>query len=250
MINTNVTDLEQVKAIGLQVKRDVNKLYKSLELDIDGIFKSMLLLKKKKYAALVIKEVDGRIEYEKEMKGLDLVRRDWCPLSKDTGRFVVDKILSGVPREEIVAAIHDHLRTLASNVRNGSLPLEQFVITKGLNKSPKDYPDVKGQPHLQVALKMLAENRHVNIGDHIPYVICVSSPTAAPGSVFAHPEGASVAQRAHHPDEVFRSQSELTVDVEWYLSQQILPPISRLCEPIEGTSQATLSIQLGLDATK
>jgi len=48
----------------------VNKLYKSLELDLDGIFKSMLLLKKKKYAALVINEVDGKITYEKEMKGI------------------------------------------------------------------------------------------------------------------------------------------------------------------------------------
>ena len=31
-----------------QVKNEVNKLYKLLEIDIDGVFKSMLLLKKKK----------------------------------------------------------------------------------------------------------------------------------------------------------------------------------------------------------
>ena len=31
-----------------QVKSEVNKLYRLLEIDIDGIFKSMLLLKKKK----------------------------------------------------------------------------------------------------------------------------------------------------------------------------------------------------------
>ena len=37
----------------------------------------MLLLKKKKYAAISIKETDGGLIYEKEMKGLDLVRRDW-----------------------------------------------------------------------------------------------------------------------------------------------------------------------------
>ena len=37
----------------------------------------MLLLKKKKYAAVSIKEVDGGLVLEKEMKGLDLVRRDW-----------------------------------------------------------------------------------------------------------------------------------------------------------------------------
>lgn len=65
----NAPPTTQVKEIGNQVKREVNKLYKSLELDLDGVFKSMLLLKKKKYAALVVVEnADGTISYEKEMK--------------------------------------------------------------------------------------------------------------------------------------------------------------------------------------
>lgn len=240
MINTNSTDLPKVRELGAVVCREVNKMYKSLELDIDGIFKSMLLLKKKKYAAVVIEEEhDGTIALKKEMKGLDLVRRDWCPLSKDTGKFVVDQILSGQPREEIVASIHEHLADLATRVRNGTEDLNRFVITKGLNKSPKDYPDCKGQAHLQVALEMLKNNRPVNIGDHIPFIICAQGP-----------EGSHAPQRAKHPDDVIRSNGELSIDVEWYLANQILPPISRLCEPIEGTSAAILSTQLGLDAKK
>jgi DNA polymerase alpha subunit A len=150
MINTNCTDLAETKKMGHLVMKEVNTLYRSLELDMDGIFKSMLLLKKKKYAAVVIKEENGVVTYEKELKGLDLVRRDWCPLSKDTGKFVVDQILSGNPREEIVIAIHDRLEVIAGQVRSGTLPLDVFVITKGLNKNPRDYPDCKGQAHLQV----------------------------------------------------------------------------------------------------
>jgi DNA polymerase alpha subunit A len=70
MINTSLTDIAKVREIGNTVKREVNKLYKSLELDLDGIFKSMLLLKKKKYAAVVINELpDGTLAFEKEMKG-------------------------------------------------------------------------------------------------------------------------------------------------------------------------------------
>ena len=215
-----------------------------------------------RYAALTITEVDGKVVYNQELKGLDLVRRDWCPLSKDTGnsevfealfkiimasfhrilyigKNVVDLILSGKPKEEIVSIIHEQLAQLATNARAGSIDLAQFVVTKGLNKNPRDYPDHKSQPHLQVALKMLSENKPVNIGDHIPYVICKEGT-----------EGSTASMRAHHPDEVFRSQGALTVDVEWYLAQQILPPISRLCEPIDGTSVAQISLQLGLDASK
>jgi DNA polymerase alpha subunit A len=240
MINTNSRELKQVKELGRTVCTEVNKLYKSLELDVDGVFASMLLLKKKKYAALTIDERDGKIIYEKELKGLDLVRRDWAPISKNTGKWVVDTILKpGSERENIVLAIHDHLSDLATKIRSGDMDLKEFIVTKGLNKNPKDYPDVKGQPHLQVALKMLAENRPVNIGDHIPYVICKEGP-----------EGSTPPQRAHHPDEVFRSNGSLTIDYEWYLTNQILPPISRLCEPIDGTSQVAISEKLGLDSSK
>lgn len=44
-----------------------------------------------------------------EQKGLDIVRRDWCPLSKDCGNFALRAILSGRPRDEVVADIHEHL---------------------------------------------------------------------------------------------------------------------------------------------
>ena len=53
--------------------------------------------------------------------------------------------------------------------------------------------------------------------------------------------------RAYHPDDVLRSNGGLTIDYEWYLSNQILPPISRLCEPIDGTSTIELSKCLGLE---
>lgn len=60
----------------------------------------------------------------------------------------------------------------------------------------------------------------------------------------------SYAQRAYHPDMVQRSGGRLQIDVEWYLTQQILPPIARLCEPIEGTSSASIAERLGLDGSK
>jgi DNA polymerase alpha subunit A len=69
------------------VKSEVNKLYRLLEIDIDGVFRSMLLLKKKKYAALsVSKNPDGSLRTTKELKGLDIVRRDWCDLAKQAGK--------------------------------------------------------------------------------------------------------------------------------------------------------------------
>ncbi|XP_028935411.1 DNA polymerase alpha catalytic subunit [Ornithorhynchus anatinus] len=88
MINTNSADLDEVFKLGNKVKSEVNRLYRRLEIDVDGVFKSLLLLKKKKYAALVVEPTaDGRYATRRELKGLDVVRRDWCDLAKDAGNL-------------------------------------------------------------------------------------------------------------------------------------------------------------------
>lgn len=61
----------------------------------------MLLLKKKKYAAVMYNSTNSDKETHTEIKGLDLVRRDWCPLSKKLGNKVLFTILSGKSFEEI-----------------------------------------------------------------------------------------------------------------------------------------------------
>lgn len=78
------------------------------------------------------------------------MRREWCLLSKDTGKFVLDRILSGETREAVVASIHEYLEVLATSMRAGQVAVPQYVITKGLNKAPHEYPDAKSQPHVQV----------------------------------------------------------------------------------------------------
>ena len=160
---------------------------------------------------------------------------------------------------------------------------------------PRRYPDSKSQPHLRVAKAMLKEGRAVNVGDHIPYVICmyrrpsrVVSRTRrsrrrrrdthvkrhAGLDEHGNSSNKGVAERTVHPDNVDPDTTAVDkrpgmekegapavvtpggptpkpkVDVEWYLAQQILPPIARLCEPIAGMSKASIADRLGLDARK
>jgi len=254
MINTRISDtnaLSTVRKLGEQVKKEVNNLYRTLELEIDGIFRTMLLLKKKKYAAVTVElKRNGEIEFGREEKGLDLVRRDWCVQSKDTGHYVLDQILSTEQEKEVTTSkILNNLEELAQHMRDGKVPLEKYVITKGLSKHPKDYPDGRALPHVHVAKMMIKNNRRLTIGDHIPYVICEPLETDAENKDNKKVSKSS-AERARHPDEIARSGGILKPDVEWYLTQQILPPVSRLCEPIEGLSQGLIAQRLGLNASK
>jgi DNA polymerase alpha subunit A len=65
---------------------------------------------------------------------------------------VLNQILSRESREDLVEACHDYLRQIAADLRTpGKVPVDKFIIHKGLTKDPKDYADAKNQPHVQVS---------------------------------------------------------------------------------------------------
>jgi DNA polymerase alpha subunit A len=176
MVYTGSDSLAEVTALGGVIKREVNKRYRLLEIEVDGVYRCMLLLKKKKYAAVKVERgADGRQVETVEAKGLDMVRRDWSPLAKQASQFALDRVLSCAPRDEVVAAIHEHLTALAAAVVAGEVPLNKYVVTKQLTKRPEDYPDAKSQPHVQVALRRKAAGKRDG-------TMAVSPPAPAPGA--------------------------------------------------------------------
>ncbi|EJD43695.1 hypothetical protein AURDEDRAFT_88520 [Auricularia subglabra TFB-10046 SS5] len=236
-LNSNKLTIKEAKEIANEFKKLVNEQYKRLEIDLDGIFERLLLLQKKKYAALKVDGTDENKTTTKEVKGLDMKRREYCALSKDMSQKILDVILDPkMSSDVVVEKIHEGLIALRENVTSGNIPLEQFIINKRLGKEPEAYPDGKSQPHVQVALRMKLRNATARAGDVIPYVFCKSDA-----------DKASQADKAHHPDEVRKSGGKLQIDYDFYLANQILPPAERLCDPIEGTDRARLAECLGLD---
>lgn len=240
MINTNATEYKEALRIGQEFKKSVNERYRLLEIDIDGVFERMLLLQKKKYAAVLVDE-DGK--RTTEIKGLDMKRREYSALSKNVSNYVLDQILSGQATELVVEHIHEYLSDISTKIKSGEIPLDDFIIYKRLGKNPEDYPDVKSQPHVQVALRMKQRGGSARMGDVIPYIFCLGEDGSCSSKT-------AQADRAHHPDELRRKDSQLKVDYEHYLALQLLPPVERLCESIEGTDRSRLAECLGLDPAK
>ena len=265
MINTNKDNLAEVHKVGQEVKREVNKRYKLLEIEMDGCYRSMLLLKKKKYAAVVVEPSmhEGKTIYVErvEKKGLDTVRRDWCKLAKDVGDTCLDEIFVKRSVEDTVEKIHDALREARTKMVNNQVNLESYIVTKQLTKSPRDYPDANSQPHVKVALRRIEQGKQdgVNAGETVPYIICcevkpedekdMTNDAIANGHASSKSGGKGLAERAFHPEE-YNENPNLRVDLHYYLTQQLHPVISRLCAPIEGTDAARLADCLGLDASK
>ena len=128
MINTNADNIAQALSVGVDFRRSVNEKYKLLEIDIDNIFRRLLLHAKKKYAAINMAEVDGKYVEKLEVKGLDMKRREYCNLSKEASQKLLNEILSGEDPEVVLEKIHEYLRELAGKMRENTIPVQKYVI--------------------------------------------------------------------------------------------------------------------------
>ena len=166
-------------------------------------------------------------------------------IAKVSGETVLDKILvPDKPISLIVDDIHEYLKRLSEEMRHNELPLENFVINKALTKRPEEYHDTK-LTHVAVALRYNQKNlgKHLRAGDTVSFVICLDG-TKNPAT-----------QRGYHIEEVRQTQtavteSNLKVDIEYYLSQQLLPVVSRLVDPIDGTDPAIIAEMLGVEVKR
>jgi len=210
MVNTMKSELIEAILTGLQLKQEINNQFKKdrnsrdqiLEVELDGVFKKMLLLKKKKYAGLSVtnymqiaqsQNLNIKEQLKLEIKGMDMIRRDWSKLTKDVSNFVLNILMESGDLEEvynyigrvnhvlnILAFVKNPLNYQCSDFKeiqakmkaeivhsNNSGPTEElnseelpkidikdFIIKKQLNKKPSEYADTSGQPHVRVALWM------------------------------------------------------------------------------------------------
>lgn len=128
MINTNMDNMSDAIKVGEEFKKSVNERYRLLEIDVDNIFRRLLLHAKKKYAAVNLTEVDGRYVEKLEVKGLDMKRREYCALSKEVSSKLLNEILSGEDQEVVLNKIHEYLRELAERMKEYTIPVQKYVI--------------------------------------------------------------------------------------------------------------------------
>ncbi|KAG9239324.1 hypothetical protein BJ875DRAFT_448380 [Amylocarpus encephaloides] len=240
MINANVDNVEDAMKVGNEFKRAVNDRYRLLEIDIDNVFRRILLQAKKKYAAINLVQIDGKFVDKMEVKGLDMKRREYCNLSKEVSSQLLNEILSGDESDVVIERIHEYLRDISAKMRENAIPTRKYTIYTKLGKAPKDYPNADSMPQVQVALREMSRGKTVRKDDVMAYIV------TGDGKSSSEPP----AKRSYTPSDVTKAESGLTPDVEWYLYKQIFPPVERLCANISGTDTVRLADCLGLDVRK
>jgi DNA polymerase I len=213
MIKTDTQDIEKAIEIGNNIANFLNeKLQGKLKIKVENIFKTLLILTKKRYAGWSFEKIDSQFKDEIVMKGIETVRRDWCDLVSETQEEVLKILL----KEQNPKKAFAYFKEVVQKLQSGQIPLEKLTIIKGISKRPEQYKGV--QPHVELVKKMRkrGEVEIPSIGDRVGFVIVKGLQL--------------VSERAEDPEYV--KKHNLKIDSKYYIESQLLPPLERVFEAI------------------
>jgi hypothetical protein len=181
-----------------------------ISLEYEKTFHPYLLCSKKRYAGLYHTEADSKPFVA--AKGLDLVRRDRIPLVRDLQKEILDMVLW---KRDLQGAVQ-RIRSIASDLLTGKVPLLKLVLSKQLKGS---YKNPEAQPHVTVVRKIEARlpGSQPQAGDRVPYVFLELGDPKANSSLMAE-------------DPAYAEKNNLPINYLYYLEHGLITPLSTILE--------------------
>ncbi|MDH7476938.1 MAG: DNA polymerase domain-containing protein [Candidatus Bathyarchaeota archaeon] len=174
---------------------------------------------KKRYAGLL---PDGQLD----VVGLEVIRGDWASIAKK----VQERVLEIVLKEQSPRKAAKYVQQIIYELRQKRIPYRDLIIWKTLTKAPEEY-EVKAS-HVEAAKMLMEKGWKLSVGDKIGYVIVVGT-----GRLYERVK-----------PYMFASYDE--VDMEYYISKQIVPAAARVLESFGITDEQLLTSQVEEKGTK
>ena len=171
-------------------------LPESMELEYEGFYRRGFFVSKKRYAVIA----DGEII----AKGLELVRRDWAPIVKQTQEAVLMAILKEGDSNKAISEVKKVMKKL----RNGDVDKKELIIHTQITKPLNQYKQVG--PHVIAAQKIEEHGIKVTRGTIIQYIIAKGK--------------GSISQRA----VPYEYSEGYDYDKDYYINNQLIPAVERI----------------------
>lgn len=190
----------------------------NMELELEGYYDRGFFVTKKRYAVIH--------EGEITVKGLELVRRDWAAVAKNTQHAILEAILKDASPKKAKKIVKDVINEL----REGKTPIQDLIIHTKLTKKPENYKQTA--PHVEAAERLIEHNIEVKSGNIISYIIT---------------KGKEPISKRAYPTELLGNRA---YDPEYYIQNQVLPATLRILEAIGFTEEQILTNekQVSLDS--
>lgn len=214
---------EAIKQKAKEFLKHINsKLPGMLELEFEGFYTRGFFVTKKRYAVI---DEEGRIT----TRGLEVVRRDWSAIAKETQAKVLEAILKDGSVEKAVKIVKQVVEDLA----NYRVPVEKLVIYEQITRELSAYKATG--PHIAIAKRLKAKGVKVKPGMIINYVVLRGDK--------------KISDRAILLDEYDPKKHKY--DPDYYIHNQVLPAVLRILEAFgykEKDLEYQKTKQMGLDA--
>jgi DNA polymerase I len=169
-----------------------------LEMKPDRVYVRIFFTEaKKRYAGLL---TDGRLD----IVGLEVIRGDWATIAKK----VQEKVLEIVLKEKSSKKAAEHVQQSIYELRHRQVPYRDLIIWKTLTKPVEEYA-VKAS-HVEAARMLMERGWKLTAGDKVGYIVVHGS-----GRLYEHVK-----------PYVYASYDE--VDIDYYVSSQIVPAAARV----------------------
>jgi DNA polymerase I len=180
-----------------KLEEEIKRILK-LEVEIGEVYTRIFFTEaKKRYAGL---RQDGSLD----IVGLEVIRGDWTKVAKDVQEHILEIIL----KEQSPKKAADYVRSVIADLKHRKVPLHELIIWKTLTKSPDDYTNKA--PHVEAAKMLKEKGWRLTSGDKVGYVILEGK-----GRLYSRVK-----------PHVFAKIEE--IDMDYYITNQVLPPASRI----------------------
>ncbi len=180
-----------------------------LDVEVGEVYQRIFFTEaKKRYAGL---RQDGSLD----IVGLEVIRGDWAEVAKKVQQHVLEIIL----KEQSPKKAIEYVRQTVADLKHRKMPFSDFIIWKTLTKSPEDYA-IKA-PHVEAAKMLKEKGWRLTGGDKVGYVVL-----SGKGRLYSRVK-----------PYVFAEIKD--VDVEYYITNQVLPAAARILVFFNVTEGAT-----------
>lgn len=203
--------VKRAEEIGKEMGEYVDKHFlRPVELEFEKVYLPFLLLKKKRYCGKKYEEGHVKID----MKGLECVRRDFCPLLVDTQKKMLKTLMNTMDTQKSCEIVQQAIQDLMMN----KIPLAKLTMSKKLSRSPEEYKVKAVHVHLAERINKERGVGHGFVaGERVPYVI-------------AKGQSRKMSENGVLPEEI--ESGKYVVDLDYYRENQLIPPLKRILEKI------------------
>ncbi|KAI0118168.1 DNA polymerase family B [Nemania sp. FL0031] len=198
--------------IGNEIAKTITDMNpRPIKLKFEKVYHPCVLLAKKRYVGYKYESKD-QIKPDFDAKGIETVRRDGTPAEQ----MIEEKALKILFETADLSQVKAYFQRQCTKIMRGGVSIQDFCFAREVKLGTYSERGPPPPGALISTKKMLEDARaEPQYGERVPYVVISGAP------------GARLIDRCVAPEELL-SNSHLSLDSEYYISKNLIPPLERI----------------------